>query len=207
MRLAAEILLDHLPLLQAWLNLVNRSQVTEAGYTGVCSQATVEEHLVRMKCCWGARHTDLLCMFKDTRTERINFPPLQPEAPSFSRHQTKELHGWDFSLWNDHIILRWLSVWVHSHFKPWKRMQSNTQGAHTKFSLFINKNSECSPKWSQDFIKVEWEGRHSKYLSIAEKSKGFRDLLLSHVVLQSRWRLNTRRGHHRQFFKILRNVP
>lgn len=117
MRLAAEILLAHLPLLQAWLSLVNRSQVTEAGYTGVCSpfdgQATVEEHLVRMKCCWGARHTDLLCMF--TRTERINFPPLQPEAPPFSRHQTKELHGWDLSLWNDHIILRWLSVWVHSH--------------------------------------------------------------------------------------------
>lgn len=116
------------------------TQVTEAGYTGVCSpsdvQAMVEEHLVKMKCCWGARHTDLLCLFKDTFREGRNFPPLQPEVPPFSRHQTKVLHGWDFSLWNDHIILRWLSVWVHSHFKLWKRMHSNTQGARTKYSLF-----------------------------------------------------------------------
>lgn len=83
MRLAAEILLSCPLSFQVWLLLVNRSQGTEAGYTVVCSlsgvQAMVKEHSVRMKSCRGTRHTDLLCMIKNTFPEGIHFPSSQPQ--------------------------------------------------------------------------------------------------------------------------------
>jgi hypothetical protein len=55
------------------MNIVDRSQVNKVGYRVVCglsgAQITIEEHLLKMKCKWGARPTGL-CVCSRTYSQR-----------------------------------------------------------------------------------------------------------------------------------------